>query len=344
MSAHPLAPSFMRLLVCLALAALCCRPVLADTQRAIAAFDRKDYPTAFREFMEAAQRGDAEAQAGVGAMLLNHLNPPGTGFYAQSEQWLLASARQGNTKGMSFLGRFYYNDAQRLANNDRAQSARQLTQARDWFEQAAAKGDPYAMGNLAILLDGGLGGPRDAERAAQLRQQLAHGATKVPDKFYKGGSATTMTALWQQARYADAVQVAQGPAREGNAAAQALLARACYEGIGAPRNDSIALAWAQKAANANDRDGLYILGLLYENGRGVRRNITQAAGLFDRAIALGSMQARAARGGIESMLDHGGGNAGGMVFCSKGAADGSGGCISHETGKSLDPSTGKPMY
>ncbi len=34
----------------------------------------------------------------------------------------------------------------------------------------------------------------------------------------------------------------------------------------------------------------------------------------------------------------------GMTFCNKGASDGSGGCISHETGTSLDPATGKPLY
>jgi len=58
---------------------LYCIPSYADTQRGIAAFDRKDYPTAFREFMESAKKGDAEAQAGVGAMHVEKINPPGTG-------------------------------------------------------------------------------------------------------------------------------------------------------------------------------------------------------------------------------------------------------------------------
>ena len=75
-----------------------------ETNAAIAAFTRKDYNTAWRNFMAAAQKGDSEAEAGVGAMLFNHLNPPGTGYYAQCEKWLLASANQGNVKGMDFLG------------------------------------------------------------------------------------------------------------------------------------------------------------------------------------------------------------------------------------------------
>jgi TPR repeat protein len=41
------------------------------------------------------------------------------------------------------------------------------------FEKAAAQGDQYAMGKLAILLDGGLGGPRDPARAEQLRRPMA---------------------------------------------------------------------------------------------------------------------------------------------------------------------------
>jgi TPR repeat protein len=295
--------------------------------------------------MESARQGDAEAQAGVGAMLLNHLNPPGTGFfYADSEQWLLASARQGNTKGMSFLGKFYYNDAQRLANNDRAQSARQLTKAREWFEKAAERGDPFAMGNLAILLDAGLGGPRDPQRAARLREQVGHGPTKVPETFYRDGPATAMTALWQQARYADAVQVAQAPAASGNANAQALLARAYFEGQGAPRNDALALSWAQKAAKANHRDGYYFLGLLTLNGRGVRRDITQAANYLDRAIALGSMEARSARGGIETILLHGGGGPGdGGMICNQGTPSAANPAVCRYQGRDVDPSSGRPV-
>ncbi len=138
----------------------------AATNRAIAAFDRKDYNTAWREFMDGANQGDAEAQAGVGAMLFRHLNPPGTGYYAQCEQWLQASANQGSAKGMSFLAQFYYADGVAIAgginpgiNNApippalQAQAERRFALARQWSERSAAKGDGYAMGNLAILLD-----------------------------------------------------------------------------------------------------------------------------------------------------------------------------------------------
>ena len=180
--------SLVRFLIMLILASAALEQTLhADTARAIAAFNRKDYVTAWREFMASAQQGDAEAQAGVGAMLFAKINPPGTGIYADCEQWLTASANQGNAKGMTYLGRFYYADGARLNQSinpgintapvppaQHQMAERQFARARAMFERAVALGDGYAMGQLAIMLDAGVGGPRDPARAAQLRAGVAH--------------------------------------------------------------------------------------------------------------------------------------------------------------------------
>lgn len=272
-----------------------------ETNAAIAAFNRKDFNSAWTHFMAAAQAGDAEAQAGVGAMLFSHLNPPGTGYYAQCEKWLLASANQGNTKGMVFLARFYYARATAVvgplnpdvpmsqrSNVHNPESSTSFAKAREWFERASAKGDIYAMGNLAAMLDAGLGGPRDPDRAAQLRAKVKAG----PDAdFAQRATAdpehSALIGLWQAGRYADAVQAAQAPAQRGDARAQALLARAYFEGTGADRNDASALAWAQKSAAQNDADGLYYLGMIYYDGRGVPRNWKVARDLFTRSAKLG---------------------------------------------------------
>jgi TPR repeat protein len=273
-----------------------------ETNAAIAAFGRGDYPTAWKNFMAAAQKGDAEAEAGVGAMLFKHLNPPGTGFYAQCEKWLLLSANQGNTKGMGFLAQYYYASAVAIAgginpgvNNApvppalQQQAEGRFAQARQWFERASDKGDVNAMGNLAQMLDAGVGGPRDPGRAAQLRAKVkagpdanfAHRATADP-------AVAAMRASWQASHYADAVQQATVLANKGNGAAQALLARAYYEGMGVERNYATAVAWAQKAAAQNDVDGLYYLGLMYYEARGVPRDFKAARDLFTRSGKLGN--------------------------------------------------------
>jgi TPR repeat protein len=285
------------------------------TNAAIAAFNRKDYKSAWSNFMTAAQAGDAEAQAGVGAMLFTHLNPPGTGYYAQCEKWLLASANQGNTKGMVFLARFYYARATALvgplnpdvpmsqrANVNNPESAALFAKARDWFGRASAKGDIYAMGNLATMLDAGIGGPRDAERAAQLRARVKAG----PDADFARRASTdpehsAIVGLWQAGRYVDAVQAATAPAQHGDARAQALLAQAYYEGTGADRNYANAFAWAQKSAEQNDRDGLYYLAMAYYEGHGAPRNWAVARGYFTRSAKLGKTVAMQKLGAIYSL-------------------------------------------
>lgn len=280
--------------------------VRADTPRAIAAFNRGDYATAWREFMESAQRGDAEAQAGVGAMLLEKKNPPGTGIYADCEAWLTRSAKQGNAKGMTYLARFYYADGTRMMQGInpgvntapvppalRQAANLRFIQARDWFERAAALGDGYAMGNLAIMLDAGVGGPRDPARAAQLRA----GVGRRTDAGFAARATTdpanlAITAAWQAGRYADALRSAQALAEKGDAQAQALLGRAYYEGVGIPRNYNWALSWLDKSVAQGNADAMFFLGLMHEHGRGVPQNLAKAIDLFDRAAALGQRYAQ----------------------------------------------------
>jgi len=309
--------------------------------------------------MAGARKGDSEAQAGVGAMLLTHLNPPGTGTYAESERWLQLSANQGNAKGMGYLGQFYYNSARNMAgginpgvnNAPMSPDAKRIAEAtysksRDWYEKGAARGNVYAMGQLAMMLDAGLGGPSDPGRAQQLREQIKAG----PDKVYAGrvGADPGFAALrgaWQAAHYEDAVQRAKVLANQGNPLAQALLARAYYNGQGASINYRASVHWARRAEKANVADGMFILAKCYENGYGVTRNITTAVGLLDRAIALGHQGAMAEKGSLDCFVfGHCGKPPGGPVFCARGMPDAvfGAGCI--DEGKYVDPSTGKVLY
>jgi TPR repeat protein len=331
-----------------------------ETNAAIEAFGRKDFATAWRQFMVAARKGDAEAQAGIGAMLLKHLNPPGTGTYAESERWLLASANQGNAKGMGFLGQYYFERARSQAGGINpgvntaplSPSEKRITEelfakARDWFERASAKNDVYAMGNLAIMLDGGIGGPADPARAMELRARIKAG----PDKAYAQRATTNASfnavrAAWQAAHYADAVKLATKLANQGNGLAQALLARAYYQGQGVAIDYHEAFGWAQRAEKANVADGIYFLGKCYENGYGVARNLTTAVNLFDRAIELGHQGAMAERGSINALaLGMGATPSKGPIFCNKGVPDAvfGAGCIG-DNGGYVDPATGKPLY
>lgn len=331
-----------------------------ETNAANAAFGRKDYATAWRQYMVAARKGDSEAQAAVGSMLLLHLNPPGTGTYAESERWLLASANQGNANGMRFLGQYYQESARNMAGgiNPGVNTAplspdqkriveERFRKAREWFERASAKNNVYAMGQLATMLDAGIGGPVDPARANELRGRIKAGPDKgYADRATRDAAFKALRAQWQAAHYEDAVQRATELAKQGNGLAEALLARAYYQGQGAAIDYHAAFSWAQRAEAANVADGIYFLGKCYENGYGVARNLTKAYELFDRAVELGHQGAMTDKGWMDVYVYHKvKTESGGPMFCPHGVPDGvfGAGCIG-ETGGYIDPTTGKPLY
>jgi TPR repeat protein len=283
-----------------------------NVKSGFAALKAGDRVTAWRDFMADAQKGNSDAQAAVGSMLFQNINPPGTGFYKDCERWLLASANQGNSHGMDMLAQYYYNDAKNMAGginpgvnhatlspDGQRLADGKFAQARQWFEKSAAKGDIYAMGNLAIMLDSGVGGPRDPNRAAQLRAQVQKG----PDaNFAKRATADpaslAVTAAWQSGHYADAIKSAEAGAAKGDASAESLLGRAYYEGVGVARNYATALVWLNKAVAQNNADAMFFLGLMKEYARGVPQNLNEALQLFDRAAALGQGYAKMEAAGM----------------------------------------------
>ncbi len=265
----------------------------------------KDYNTAWRTFMAAAQHGESDGEAGVGMMLFNHQNPPGTGYYAQAEKWLLSSANHDNVHGMYFLAQYYNEVGRNLAgginpghNNDvspyeRAEAEKKYALARKWFERASDKGDAHAMANLAIMLDAGVGGPRDPQRAAQLRAEASKGLDANYKKRAMGNPTyQAMTMSWQAGHYADAIKIAKEQAAKGDATAEALLGKAYYEGVGVQLNYHTAMDWCKKAAAQNNADGMFIEGLMYEHGAGVTQDTDRAVKIFDRAAELGNRYAQ----------------------------------------------------
>ncbi|MFP5226503.1 MAG: tetratricopeptide repeat protein [Acidobacteriota bacterium] len=285
----------------------------ADVNAALAAMSRKDYVTAWQQYSIAAQKGEPDGEFGLGAMLYEHLNPPGTGDYAQCERWLQAAASHGNAMAMEFLGRYYYQRGVTIAGGidpgvnttpippqERARAEERFRQSRTWLERASEKGDEYAMGNLALMLDAGVGGPVDRARAAQLREQVKQGPDKrFAQKITADPDALAFTAAWQAGHYADALQSAEERARQGSASAEALLGKAYYEGVGEQRNYATALMWLNKAAAQGNADAMFFLGLMYEHGRGVTQDLTRALDLFDQAADKGqgyaAVEARAIR-------------------------------------------------
>ncbi len=115
-------------------------------ERAEAAYDEKNYGTAYTLFRELADEGNAEAQTDLAFMYHT-----GTGVdvdYDEAVRYYRAAAAQGNARGQELLGIMYY----RGLGVDQDYS-----QAAEWFRKAAEQGDAEAQSNLGWVYINGLG-------------------------------------------------------------------------------------------------------------------------------------------------------------------------------------------
>ena len=79
-------------------------------------------------------------------------------------------------------------------------------------------------------------------------------------------------------------------AEQGDAAAQSNLGLMYNNGRGVRQDDAQAVAWYRKAAEQGEAAAQYNLGLRYYNGEGVRQNKSTAKEWFGNACDLGYQQ------------------------------------------------------
>ena len=113
---------------------------LADWEDGVAAAQRGDHATAFREFLPLAEQGNAKAQTNLGFMYNNGTGVPQN--HTEAVKWYRKAAEQGNAPAQYNLGFMYAMGTGVSANNVRAYM---------WWSLAKAQGQVKAAGNLKIL-------------------------------------------------------------------------------------------------------------------------------------------------------------------------------------------------
>ncbi|TWB09526.1 hypothetical protein FBZ89_1417 [Nitrospirillum amazonense] len=143
-------------------AALAGGVALANTQKGVGAFERKDYPTALADLAPAADKGDAEAQTYLGWMYEKGLGVPVD--YARAQAWYRKAADKGHAHALNNLGSLYY-----LGNGVPKDAAKGIS----LFRKAAKKGDAQAQMNLAMIYYLGQDAPKDDVEAAHWARAAA---------------------------------------------------------------------------------------------------------------------------------------------------------------------------
>ncbi len=193
----------------------------------------QDYAEAMRWYRKAADQGDARAQVAVGWMYATGTGVPQN--YTEAVKWIRKSADQGYGWAQSVLGSMYFEGTGVVQD---------YTEAFKWFQRAAEQGDAEGQYNLGWMYAQGIGIPRD---------------------------------------YAEAARWYRKAAEQGNTGAQSNLGSMILEGKGVVQNDAEAVAWFLKAADQGDVNAQFNLGLMYSEGRGVTRDSAEAAKWFRKA-------------------------------------------------------------
>ena len=190
------------------------------------------------------------------------------------EKALLQMAEHNDESAMLSLAELYANgDGNTAVNPD---------QSFYWYEKLALLDHPTAQYNLAQFYFRGFGTKRDFEKAIYwMRKAVENGDEDAPEQLaaYEKTAADAKDALagdsQAQADYAKFLMQA------GNSTEQ-------------PEKDlnyAECVKWAQKAADQGNADGMWIMGLAYEHGRGVAQNSSKAVEYYQQGAELGNDQA-----------------------------------------------------
>lgn len=173
---------------------------------------------------------------------------------------------------------------------------KEITQARDWFMQAADQDDAKAQWNLALMLISGTEGvKKDLKKAFVLCQKAAF-QDFVPAQASLGILYAKMKKPQKAAEWW------QLAAEQGDPEAQFNLSLAYSNGLGVAKDAELAVSWLVKAAEQGVANAQSKLGLLYATGDGVAQDPIEAHKWFLLASQKGDKAAQANHRYSESQL------------------------------------------
>jgi clan AA aspartic protease (TIGR02281 family) len=198
----------------------------------------QDYAQAIAWYRRAADQGNADAQANLGAMY-----EVGQGVaqdYAQAIAWYRRAADQGNADAQADLGAMYAN-GHGVAQDD--------AQALIWLRKAADHGNADAQANLGAMYEMGRGVAQDyAQAVAWYRKAADQGNVEAQANLglaYRNGQGEPQD-------YAQALIWFRKAADQGNADAQGTLGAMYANGLGVRQDYVRAHMWLNLAAARPD--------------------------------------------------------------------------------------------
>ena len=151
-------------------------PANASFDEGIAALETGNYTIALREFRPLAEKGNANAQLGLGLMYAE-----GKGVaqdYKEAVNWIRKAAMQGDVDAQYRLGAIYFNGLGVVQDHK---------EAVNWFRKAAMQGDVSAKYNLSFMYAQGQG----VAKNYVIAYALFNTASVTDNEAHKGRSELT---------------------------------------------------------------------------------------------------------------------------------------------------------
>ena len=247
---------------------------------------------------KAAEQGYAMAQWRLGLCYKNEIGVS----HNDSEmlKWFRAAAEQGNEDAQYELGMLYYHGKGGLREDD--------TEAVRWFEKAATKDCIDAQFMLGVCYRDGNGVEQNSVQAVIWFKRVLE--TAIPDlddeiiqeteeeirKIQEEDVLIRGFDHYDDGKYAEAVECFLDAADNGNSDAMFMLGL-CYElGNGVRQDYHRAVDWYERAAALDDATAQERLGDLYAEGIGVALDKVESAKWYRKAAENGNMDAKARLG------------------------------------------------
>ena len=225
-------------------------------------------------------------------------------FEAGAER-LRQSAELGNA-----LAQMYYGGALKKGIG----VEQNMTAAVEWFRKSADQGCAVAFYELAVCYENGEGVERNLDEAlAWYKKALEAGIEEAQSAIIRVEKAKALEsspeaqaiALYQQAielferqdRDVECAGLLRQSAELGYVWAQLFYGRFLCKGIGTALDPTEAVEWFRKAADQDCSAAFYELGVCYENGEGVEKNLDEAVIWYRKAVDGGF------EGGAQHALD-----------------------------------------
>lgn len=235
----------------------------------------QDFNEAFKWYRKSAERGNAKAQFKLGVFYESGLNASGQGVPRDVDaayKWYRKSAEQGHPPAQVQLGWLI---------NSGLGAQQNFKEVIYWTRKAADQGYADAQFLLGWRYFFGKRVPQDFDAAAfwlNKAAQQGHGAAQHLIAVVQNDEAV--------------IKQIQVTADQGDAESQYILGWRYFVGKHVPQDFKTAELWFRKASKQSQHTALRYMGLMFEEGKGMPKDVNEALKWYHLAAELGNGDAQ----------------------------------------------------